>query len=336
MASYNFPRKGSMAFYPRVRSRKETPSIKASGKEAKALSFLGYKAGMTQVIGSNTHKGSPSFGHEVAVPVTIVECPAIKVMGIRAYVKDEIGFAALGDVLAENFDKELKRKILNFKEKNGKENKNKKIKKEEEKMKLEDLDKELEIIKYFTLLVYTQPKSIELKKKPDIVEINIGGTKEEQLAYAKQVFGKEINIEDVFSEGTFLDIKAVTNGKGFQGVIKRFGIKQQRPKSKKRRVVGSISPWHPHTVMFTVARPGQMGYHNRTECNKKLLKISDKIDEVNGKSGFSGYGKVTGKYILISGSIPGPSKRCVAIRKSERPAAVSKVKLDNITKILVN
>ncbi len=330
MASYNAPRKGSMAFYPRVRARKQTPTIKAKGSEAKALSFLGYKVGMTQVIGKDTHKGSITFGQSVSLPVTIVEVPEIKVLGIRAYIKEDQGHFVLSDVLSDTFEKEIDRKINNFKKKSEK---NKTKEEKNKKYTIEDFEKEIEAIEYFTLLVNTTPKTIDLKKKPEIVEVNIGGKKDEQLNYAKSVLGKEIKFEDVFNEGTFLDIKAVTKGKGFQGVIKRFGIKQQRPKSKKRRVVGSISPWHPATVMFTVARAGQMGYHNRTEYNKKILKISDKIDEVNG-TGFSGYGKVSGKYIIISGSIPGPAKRCIAMRKSFRPEKTSGIKLQTIDTII--
>jgi large subunit ribosomal protein L3 len=314
--------------------------MKAIGKDAKALSFLCYKVGMTQVFGKDAHKGSVSLGHSVSVPATIVECPPLKVLGIRAYVKDEIGYCVLNDVLTENVDKELERKMHSFKKpsekkKTKKEGKKVKEKKEKKKFTIADFEKEMEKIEYFTLIVYTQPKKISLKKTPDITEIGIGGKKEEQLNYAKEILGKEINIEDVFEEGSFLDIKGVTKGKGFQGVIKRFNVKIQRPKAKTRRIVGSISPWNPSTVMFTVARPGQMGYQNRTESNKKLLKISDKPEEVNGKSGFSGYGVVRGKYAIIAGSIPGANKRCVAIRKSLRPVKKSGIALGSIEKVLV-
>lgn len=330
MASYNAPRRGSMAFYPRVRAKKQTPTIKAKGKEAKALSFLGYKVGMTQVLGKDEHKGSITFGHDVAMPVTIVEVPEMKVLGIRAYVKDDIGHTVYGDVLADNFEKEIERKINNFKKKSEK-NKNKETKKKNRT--IADFEKDLEKIEYFTLLVNTKPKEIKLKKTPELVEVNIGGKKEEQLNYAKEKIGKSINVEDVFNEGEFLDVKGVTKGKGIQGVIKRFNVRIQRPKAKTRRIVGSISPWNPSTVMYTVARPGQMGYHNRTEYNKRLLKISDKPDEVNG-SGFSGYGKVQGKFVIIKGSIPGPSKRCIAMRKGTRPEVTSGVKLGEVTNIL--
>jgi large subunit ribosomal protein L3 len=332
MASYNAPRKGSMAFYPRVRARKETPTIKAKGNEAKPLSFLCYKVGMTQVMGKNEHKGSPSFEQTVYIPSTIIECPALKVFGIRAYVKDEIGYCVLSDVISNKFDKLIEKKIPNFKKKVSK--KEKKEKNEKKVFTIEDFEKRIDEIKYFTLLVNTQAKQIKLKKKPDLVEINIGGKKEEQLNYAKEIIGKEINFEDIFKEGDFLDVKAVTKGKGFQGVIKRFGVKMQRPKAKKRRIVGSISPWNPSTVMFTVARPGQMGYHNRTEHNKRILKISDKIEEVNGKSGYSGYGTVKGKFAIIMGSLPGTSKRCLALRKSQRPEKKSGLVIKHAEKIL--
>ncbi len=329
MASYNASRKGSMAFYPRVRAKKETPSMNANSNEAGALSFLGYKVGMTQVLGKNIHKGSPTFGQTVYLPATIVECPALKVLGVRAYIKDEIGYCVLGDVLSEKFDRELERKIPNFKKKvSKKEKKETKVKNT-----IEDFEKKINEIDYFTLIINTQPKQIELKKKPDLTEIDLGGTKEEQLQKAKELIGKEINVEDIFKEGDFLDTRAVTKGKGFQGVIKRFGIKQQRPKAKKRRIVGSISPWNPSTVMFTVARAGQMGYHNRTEYNKKLLKISDDIKEINGKSGYSKYGNVNGKFVLIAGSLPGPSKRCIAIRKSQRPARKAGLQIERVEKI---
>ena len=64
--------------------------------------------------------------------------------------------------------------------------------------------------------------------------------------------------------------------------------------------------------------PGQMGYHQRTEYNKLILKISDNLDEINPKSGFKGYGLVRTKYILLDGSVPGPRKRLIILRKPKK------------------
>ena len=344
MSEFNAPRRGSLSYYPRVRAKKETPSIKGYGTENKALNFLAYKAGMVQVMGKNTHKASPTFNQEVVVPATVIECAPLKVFGVRAYSKAEIGFVVLSDVIAENTSKHLKRAILNFKEKSSKSAtkkegaKEKGLSQKNEKEKnnyytILDFEKEILDIEYFTLLVHTQPS---FKKTPEISEVSIGGTKEQQLAYAKEKLGKELAIEDVFKEGDLLDVKAVTKGKGFQGPVKRFGVRTFRPKHKKQRVVGSIGPWHPKTVMFTVARAGQMGYQNRTETNKKLIKISKNSGEVNPKSGFKNFGLVQGAYALVFGSIPGPAKRCVAMRKSLRPVQKVGVQLSSVEKIIIN
>jgi large subunit ribosomal protein L3 len=63
---------------------------------------------------------------------------------------------------------------------------------------------------------------------------------------------------------------------------------------------------------------GQMGYHQRTEYNKRILKISSDTDEINPSGGFVNYGLVRGDYVLIKGSVPGPSKRLVRLREPTR------------------
>jgi large subunit ribosomal protein L3 len=72
--------------------------------------------------------------------------------------------------------------------------------------------------------------------------------------------------------------------------------------------------------MWTVAQAGQMGYHKRTEYNKKILKIGEQseADQVNPKGGFVKYGLVKNDYILVKGSVPGPSKRLIILRKGIR------------------
>jgi large subunit ribosomal protein L3 len=337
MSEFNAPRRGSLSYYPRVRAKKETPSFKGYGTEPKPLNFLCYKAGMVQVMGKNVHKASPTFNQEVVVPATVIECPPLKVFGVRAYEKAEIGYQALSDVLAENPDKELKRKITNFKTPQNKEGKEKKATgkkvKENDVYTIADFEKELSDIEYFTLLVNTAPS---FKRTPEVSEVFLGGTKEQQLNYAKEKLGKEVAIEDVFKEGDFLDVRGVTKGHGFEGAVKRFGVRTFRPKHKKQRVVGSIGPWHPATVMYTVARPGQRGYHNRTETNKRIIKISKNVSEINPKSGFLNYGLVESNYALIFGSLPGPVKRCIALRKSLRPAQQKGVQLQSVEKIIKN
>ena len=101
---------------------------------------------------------------------------------------------------------------------------------------------------------------------------------EEKLNYALDLLGKEVRASDIFNEGQYVDAIATTKGKGVQGVVKRWNIRIQYGKamrSGKGRHVGSIGPWSPERTMWTVAQAGQMGYHKRTEFNKKVLKVID-------------------------------------------------------------
>ena len=63
-----------------------------------------------------------------------------------------------------------------------------------------------------------------------------------------------------------------------------------------------------------------MGYHNRVDFNKLVIKVGEKGEEVNPDGGFVNYGLVEGEYILIKGSTPGPKKRAIALRKAIRPS----------------
>lgn len=330
-----------MAFYPRKRAAKETPSYGSfppAGGPCKPLNFFCYKAGMTHVMGKDMHQQSSTFGQEIVVPCTVLECPPLKVFGIRVYGKSEksYGARALFDVFAEKFDKELGRKIPNFFEKKSKKEKKEANQKSgkplKERKTVSDLEKEREKILYARLLAHTQPRLTGIgKKKPEVVEIGLGGNVQEQIAYCKQMLGRELPAAQAFEEKDFADIKAVTRGKGIQGPVKRFGIKDFGRKAKYHRKVGTLGPWSPATIMFTVPRPGQMGYHTRTEYSKRILKISEKPEQVNPESGFKHYGIVKNNFLLVAGSVPGPSKRLIGLRKPTRAVPEKRWLLSEIT-----
>ena len=229
---------------------------------------------------------------EIKWPVTIVECPNIKVASIKFYKNSQ----PLSEIFSTNLDKELARAIILPK----------KIKN-----KIEDI-KDFDDIR---ILCYTQPKLIGLKKKPDIFEAGLGGNKEQKLEYAKNILGKEISVSDILKEGMIVDAHAVTKGKGFQGPVKRFGIALKSHKSEKgRRQPGSLGGWRAQGhVMYRVPHAGQMGFQTRTDYNKLIVKIGHKPEEINQNGGLVKYGVITNNYILIKGTISGSRNRFIRL-----------------------
>jgi large subunit ribosomal protein L3 len=147
-----------------------------------------------------------------------------------------------------------------------------------------------------------------------------GANATKKFEYAVEFLGKELRARDILKNGTLIDVISVSRGKGFQGPIKKFGVRLQSRKNRKgKRRVGSIGPWKPNKTMYTIARAGQMGYHQRIEYHKRIMKMSESPDEINPKGGFLNYGVVKNDYIMLLGSVPGPKKRLIRIRKTVRP-----------------
>ena len=170
------------------------------------------------------------------------------------------------------------------------------------------------------ILVHTQPRKVPSisKKKPDVMEIALSGKLEEKFEYAKNLLGREISVEDVFAVGQFVDVSAITKGKGIQGPVKRFGVKIRKRKHRvaKGRHIGTLGDRGTQTPWY-VPMAGQTGYHQRCEYNKKILNISS--DDINPKGGFVNYGLVRNQYLLVKGTIPGPKKRLIRLRQAVRP-----------------
>jgi len=316
MARHSKPRAGSLEFWPRKRAKRIYPRVNTwpETDKTKTLGFAGYKAGMAHVILTDTRKNSPTKGEEISLPATVVECPPLFVLGVRAYKMTPKGYIAFTEVIDDKAkdDKYLKRKLIVGKYK------------KDEKIKI--IEKELDKIKKMRLIVKTKPKESGLgKKTPEIFEIEVGGKDtQEKWKYSKELIGKELRAKDVFKEGEFIDAIAVTTGKGTQGPVKRFGVKiQTRKAAGKRRHTGTIGPETPDRVLFTVPFSGQLGFQTRTEINKRILKMGEDGKEITPKSGFVNYGIVKKDYVLIEGSLPGPRKRLIRLRTAMRPPKIS-------------
>jgi large subunit ribosomal protein L3e len=130
-----------------------------------------------------------------------------------------------------------------------------------------------------------------------------------------------------------VDAIGITRGKGTCGVIKRFRTSRLPRKTHRGlRKVACIGAWHPSAVKWTVARRGQLGYHSRTELNKKIYRVgagantgvennatteADAVTKnITPMGGFPHYGIVNEDFILLKGGVMGARKRIVTLRKS--------------------
>lgn len=288
MAPPHSPRKGSMQYWPRKRARKILPSpnwdaIK-SDSQKKLRGFICYKAGMASAFVKDETADSMSKGKKIIVPVTILECPPLKIFSIRLYKNGKVA----KEILAESLDKELKSKV-----------------------KLPKIGKKVEEIKgdYDDLRVicYSIAKKTEIKKSPDLSEIALGGNFEDKVKFAKENLGKEILISNIFEKGNLVDFRGLTKGKGFQGPVKRFGITLKSHKSEKgQRRAGALGSFHPGRTTMYAPMAGQIGMFTRISYNNKLLEVGKSGEKLKNIKNF---GDIKTEYIIVTGSVQGPAKR---------------------------
>jgi len=293
------PRWSSLQYWPRKRAEKLIPSvnwkpIKVDGKHEGLLGYILYKATMATALVKDETPNSMTKGKKIAIPVTILEAPNMKVFSVRFYKHGKV----MKEVVVSN-DKELKRQL--------------KVPKQ-----LKTLDaeapKEFEDIR---VIVYSIPSQAELKKTPDLIELAVSA--KDKLAYIKSLVGKEITIKDFKYD--LVDVRGSTKGKGLVSAIKRHGLTLKAHKSEKGvRRPGSLAPWHPARVTFRTPMAGQLGMFSRVHYNQKVL-TSNTIAEkdINKGTGFKHYGKINSAYLIVEGSVQGPSKRQILITPSFRP-----------------
>jgi large subunit ribosomal protein L3 len=287
------PRAGSLQYWPRKRAEKFLPSSNWKALELKGnkglLGFIGYKVGMKSAIVKDNTPDSLTKGKRIAIPVTLVELPPMKILCARFYKNSKV----LADILADNLDKELKKKIKMPKNKTSK--------------KIEDI-KDFDDLR---IIVYSSAKQTSVKKTPDIVEIGLGGSLDEKVKFIQDNLGKELSASNIFKAMQLVDLRGLTKGKGLSGPVKRFGVSLRQHKSEKGvRRPGNIGPWHPDNVTFRIPMAGQLGMFSRIQYNGKIIELG-KIKEknINPKEGWHKYGNINTEYAIVYGSIQGSRKR---------------------------
>lgn len=332
---FEAPRHGSLQFCPRKRSKTIRPSICAfpkddASKPIHLTGFMTYKAGMTHVVRVKAQVSkNKQLSKELMEAVTILEAPPMVVHGVVGYELTNTGLKRMPPVLASHLSEGVLRREF------GSKRYQEVGEKLSQKYDAADAEARAQAIREracsVRVLVQTQPTQIRSLglKKAHVAEIQInGGSVSDKVYWGLNNLEKEIRIEQVFSVNENIDTIGVTKGKGFQGTVKRFGVRIQPRKSRKGiRKVACIGAWHPSRVMYSVARAGQMGFHRRTEVNKRVYFIGNGKSEISTEfdltkktitpmGGFPHYGVVRNDFIMVKGAVVGPRKRVVTLRKS--------------------
>ena len=273
---------------------------------------------MTHAFIVDYRKRSTTAGQEVAIPVTVVEVPPIRVVGARVYARGPYGARVKGEVWSEGAAEELGRRIPSHPASSA-----------ESRAAFSTMSGD-----DIRLLVHTQPHLItgSPSKTPRLLEVRVSGEKfDDRREFAVQQLGKELSADQLTREGEFLDVIGVTKGFGFQGHIQRWGVKlQPRKNSKHRRMIGTLGPHNPSFVSYRIPQAGQQGYHRRTQFNMRVLKVvrDPRADPVTPAGGFPHYGEVRSACLVLHGSLPGPAKRLLRFRSPMRGHIASVDKVD--------
>jgi len=134
------------------------------------------------------------------------------------------------------------------------------------------------------------------------------GTTAKKKVIEFQDFDEEHKLGDeltvgLFAEGEFVDVSAISKGKGFQGVVKRHGFagvgQATHGQHNRLRAPGSIgAASYPARVFKGMRMAGRMGGKNVTVQNLRVLKV---VTEKN--------------LLVVKGAIPGHKNAYVIIQK---------------------
>merc|ERR1712087_55973 len=336
-------------FLPRKRTKHHSGKIKSFPKDDQAkaphlTAFMTYKAGMTHIVRDVDKPGSKLHKKEVAEGVSILEAPPMVVVGFVGYVETPRGLRALTSVWAGHLSDECKRRFYKAWHRSKKKAFTKYQKRWSDASKGSEgapMATEIERAKKYCQVIrgicHTQVSKVKIgQKKAHIKEIQInGGTTAAKVDFVTGLFEQEVKIADVFSQDEMIDVIGATKGKGFNGVVTRWGVTRLPRKTHRGlRKVACIGSWHPARVQFQVPRSGQKGFFHRTEINKKIYRIGKSVKEdphsamtemdlteksITPLGGFSHYGAVNEDWVMLKGGIVGPRKRIITMRKSLLP-----------------
>jgi len=105
----------------------------------------------------------------------------------------------------------------------------------------------------------------------------------------------------IFEPGDFVKVTGTTKGRGFQGVVKRYGFGggPATHGNTRHRKPGSVGPGtDPSRVIKGKRMPGHMGAARHTEIALRVVRIDTERN-----------------LLFVRGAVPGPMRGIVAVRK---------------------
>lgn len=297
-----------MQFWPRKRITKAILSVNWRAVQGRTnqsglLGAIGYKAGMARYLVRDMTPDSMTKGKQIIVPVTLIECPPMRIASVRFYRNSNVAFD-IPVSIPEKEKKFLKQVIKLPKETKTAE-------------KISDAESKINEFSDIRILAYSIPRMTGVKKSPDVAELGLAGNITDKINFIKANLDKEIVISDIFKKNALVDVRGLTKGKGLVGPIKRFGLSLRSHKTEKgQRRPGTLGPWTPSRVTFRAPLAGQMGMFSRIVYNSNIVDMGG-ADAVNFD--LPHYGKIKANYVAVKGSVQGPQKRQILLTCALRP-----------------
>merc|ERR1719506_2086402 len=208
---FEHPRQGHLGYMPKRRTKHHKGKIRSFPRDDKTQPvhltvFVGYKAGMTHVVRyQEKREGKKNIKKDIVEPVTVVETPPMKVVGMVGYIDTPRGLRALSTVWAQNLSKGVVRRFYkNYYVAKKRAFQNYKKKYEADKDSKNHVNRDINRIRKYCsvvrVLAATQIDKCKFRqKKAHLMEIQVnGGSVAQKVQWATGKFEQEVPVSDVF------------------------------------------------------------------------------------------------------------------------------------------
>merc|ERR1712139_471064 len=127
------------------------------------------------------------------------------------------------------------------------------------------------------------------------------GSMADKIAFAEALFGKPVSVDSVFEKNEMIDTIAITKGKGYEGVVTRWGVTKLPRKTNKK--------------VYKIAK-GARSADGKIVQDNATTEYDLTVKGITPLGGFPHYGEVNEDYVMIKGACPGTKRRVITLRKT--------------------